>query len=73
MPRKASSVAFAVFGLVVGMVLTAHRRLLLSSRLLVGGALAVLIFLPHLWWEAVNDFPTLEFIRNAPAYKIVAM
>ncbi len=55
------------------MVLTAHRRLLLSSRLLVGGALAVLIFLPHLWWEAVNDFPTLEFIRNATAYKIVAM
>jgi hypothetical protein len=67
------SVAFGVFGLVVGIALTRQRRLLLSSRLLVGGALAVLIFLPHLWWEAVNGMPTAEFIRNAAAHKIVAM
>lgn len=67
------SVAFGVFGLVAGMMLTSSRRSLFSGRLLVGGALAALIFLPHLVWEAANGFPTLEFIRNATALKIVAM
>lgn len=67
------SVAFGVFGLVVGMALTPSRRYLLSGRLVAGGVLAALIFLPHVWWEIANGFPTSEFIRNATAYKIVAM
>ncbi|MBI4518792.1 MAG: glycosyltransferase family 39 protein [Deltaproteobacteria bacterium] len=67
------SVAFGVFGLLVGMALTPSRRLLLSGRLPAGGALAALIFLPHLAWEVANGLPTAEFIRNATAHKIVAM
>ena len=67
------SVAFGAFGLVAGIALTPSRRLLLSGRLLAGGVLAMLIFLPHLWWEVANGVPTAEFIRNATAYKIVAM
>jgi hypothetical protein len=67
------SVAFCVFGLIAGIALTESRRCLLSGGLVMGGALAALIFLPHLWWEASNGFPTAEFIRNATAHKIVAM
>jgi 4-amino-4-deoxy-L-arabinose transferase-like glycosyltransferase len=67
------SVAFGVFGLVAGMVLTPSRRYLLSGWLVAGGALAALIFLPHVLWEVANGLPTAEFIRNATAYKIVAM
>ena len=67
------SVAFCVFGLIAGIALTQSRRSLLSGQLVAGGALAALIFLPHLWWEAGNGFPTSEFIRNATAHKIVAM
>jgi len=67
------SVAFGVCGLIAGMVLTSSRRYLRSGWLLAGGALAALIFLPHLLWEIANGFPTLEFIRNATALKIVAM
>ncbi len=67
------SVAFGVFGLIAGMALAPSRRYLLSGRLVAGGALAALIFLPHLLWEVANGFPTSEFIRNATAHKIVAM
>jgi hypothetical protein len=67
------SVAFGVFGLIAGMALTPSRRYLLSGRLLASGALAALIFAPHLLWEVSNGFPTAEFIRNATAHKIVAM
>jgi 4-amino-4-deoxy-L-arabinose transferase-like glycosyltransferase len=67
------SVAFGVFGLMVGMALTSGRRQLLSGWLLAGGTLAALIFLPHALWEVAHGFPTSEFIRNATAHKIVAM
>lgn len=67
------SVAFGVFGLLAGMLVTPSRRCLFSGWLLAGGALAALIFLPHLLWEVANGLPTSEFIRNATAYKIVAM
>ena len=67
------SVAFCVIGLITGVALTPSRHLMRSGRLVVGGGLAALLFLPHLWWEAANGFPTSEFIRNATAHKIVAM
>jgi 4-amino-4-deoxy-L-arabinose transferase-like glycosyltransferase len=67
------SVAFCVFGLITGIALTPSRRLVLSGRLVAGGTLAALIFLPHLLWEVTNGLPTSEFIRNATAHKIVAM
>jgi len=46
------SVAFLAFGLGVGLVLTGQWRHL-ASRWLWGGALAaLLLFAPHLWWQA---------------------
>jgi hypothetical protein len=32
-----------------------------------GGALAMLIFLPHLIWQVLNGWPTIEFMRNSIA------
>lgn len=67
------SVAFLGFGLVVGLLLTRQRRLLANRWVLVGGAVAALIVLPHIVWQFAYGFPTAEFIRNATAYKITAM
>jgi dolichyl-phosphate-mannose-protein mannosyltransferase len=63
------SVAFLGFGLVVGLVATRARKHLLSRYLWAGGALAALLFAPHLVWEARNGAPTLEFMRNASELK----
>ena len=67
------SVGFLVFGLLVGLALTRHRRLLLSPWFWLGGAVAGLLFLPHIIWQIANGFPTLEFMRNASELKIQAM
>ena len=66
-------VGFLVFGLLVGLVLTSQRRLLLSAWFWFGGAIAGLVFLPHIIWQIANGFPTLEFMRNASELKIQAM
>lgn len=63
------SVAFLGFGLVVGLALTRQRRQLLSPWLWAGGALALLLFAPHLVWQATHGSPSLEFMRNASELK----
>jgi hypothetical protein len=63
------SMGFLGFGLVIGLALTPARRNFKSGWLWLGGAIALLIFLPHILWELHHGFPTLEFIRNATLHK----
>jgi hypothetical protein len=67
------SVGFLGVGLVVGLALTPARKYFLNRWLWVGGALAFLIFLPHIVWEIQDGFPTREFIHNATVRKNLPM
>jgi 4-amino-4-deoxy-L-arabinose transferase-like glycosyltransferase len=67
------SVAFLVFGVLVGLMLTRQRRHLLSPWFWLGGIVAALLFLPHVIWQIAHGFPTLEFMSNATAFKIQGM
>lgn len=57
-------------GFVAGLILTQHRRLLLTKGPWLAGLIAVLLFLPHILWQVQHDWPTLEFIRNATSQKM---
>ncbi|MBI2839594.1 MAG: glycosyltransferase family 39 protein [Acidobacteria bacterium] len=63
------SLLFLGLGLVVGLVLTSHRRLLLTRWPYVAGAIASIIFLPYVLWQIPRGWPTLEFMHNAATYK----
>jgi len=63
---KYSIVIFAS-ALIVGLLLTSQRRLLFTPWLLLGGAIAFLIFLPNLIWNIQNHWPFLELMRNVRA------
>jgi hypothetical protein len=54
-------------GLVLGLLLTTERRLLANRWLWVGGAIALLIFLPNLTWNIQHHFPFLELQANIRA------
>lgn len=58
------SMAFLGFAIVVALILTPLRRSLLRPWIWIGGAVALLIFLPNLIWEARHDYATLELLRN---------
>lgn len=66
------SVGFLGMALVLGMLFTAQRKQFLVPQLYFGGAVALLLFLPHLVWMARHDWLTLEFMRNASADKNAA-
>ena len=54
---------FAV-GIVAGVILTDARKYLRSKWLWYGVALAVLIFLPNLLWQAQNHFISVDFLKH---------
>jgi hypothetical protein len=58
-------------GLGVGLLLTPHRRVLQTGGPYLAAAIAGVMFVPHLLWQVANDWPTLEFMRNATARKMV--
>ena len=67
------SVLWLGAGLAVGLLLTSNHKFLLTQRLWIAAAIALLLFLPHIIWQVVYGFPTLEFIKNATANKYVAV
>jgi hypothetical protein len=58
------SVAFLLFGLFVGLVITPHRHFLKSRYLWLGAIACAVIALPNFLWQATNHFPFLELIHR---------
>jgi Dolichyl-phosphate-mannose-protein mannosyltransferase len=50
--------------LVIGLLLTAQRRLLWTPCVLAGGAIALAFLLPYVLWNVANGLPTWEFWHN---------
>ena len=61
------SIAFFVFGIVAGLLLTKQRRVFFDKWIWLGGLAAFLIFLPNLWWNIHYHWPFLELMRNIRA------
>jgi len=61
------SIVFFAAALPAGLLLTRQRRLLFTPWILVGGALALLIFSPNLIWNIQHHWPFLELMRNIRA------
>jgi hypothetical protein len=67
------SVLFLGAGVAAGLLLAREWRQLRDPRLYLGGAIAALLFAPHLLWQASHGWPTAEFVRNATAHKNLAL
>lgn len=51
-------------------ILVSRRELLRTRQLWFGAAIAAVMFLPHVAWQALHDWPTREFVANAQRHKI---
>jgi 4-amino-4-deoxy-L-arabinose transferase-like glycosyltransferase len=67
-----NKIGLLVFGLalLIGLLATSHRRHFADRWLYLAGVVAVAFVLPYILWNAVHNWPTLEFIENAKADKI---
>lgn len=66
------SMLFFGFAVFAGLILTPHRRRLLTPWPWIAGGLALLIAFPNVLWEIRQGWPTLEFMENARRYKNTA-
>lgn len=58
------STAFFGIAVVIGLVLTEHRREFTKPWIWFGALIALLIFSPNLVWQILHHFPTLEDLHN---------
>jgi hypothetical protein len=64
---------FGVFiiAFVLSLILAGKWKLIFNKWFLIGSLLALIIFIPNIIWQIVNDFPSLEFYRNINSDKNV--
>jgi hypothetical protein len=48
-------------GLLIILIILSNPRLLLKIRFYLAGILAFILFLPHLFWQYSNDFPSVKY------------
>jgi hypothetical protein len=63
------SILFLGFGIAVGVVVARRWDVLRERFFWMGGAVAALLFAPHLLWQQIHGWPTLEFMENARRLK----
>ena len=59
--------------LIVLFTLFSNTSLFRSWKVYLAGAIALLLFLPHLYWQYLHDFPSVQFHlfeRNASSYRL---
>lgn len=64
-------VLFLGFGVVAGVIAARRWDAFRKRELWLGGLVAALIFAPHLAWQQLHGWPTIEFIERANAVKNV--
>ncbi len=68
--QNKTSVLFLEFGVAAGLLAAWRIDVSRTPSFWLGGALAFAIFLPHLVWQEVHDWPTLAFMENARRFKM---
>jgi len=58
------TVAFFTISLLGGLLLTPQRKIFLNPHLYGAGALALLIFLPNLFWQYTHNFPVFTHMNE---------
>jgi hypothetical protein len=65
------STIFYVIGILVGMVLTNHRKLFQNRRFYVAIGISVLIALPNVFWQASVNFPVFSHMSGLRESQLV--
>jgi hypothetical protein len=58
------TMCFLIAGIAGGMLLTDARKYLVNRWFWAGVGLALLIFLPNLWWQVRHDFISFHFLQH---------
>jgi hypothetical protein len=63
------SMALLLAALLIGLLVTKERRVLTTPWLAVAAAIAAIIMLPNLWWQAAHDWPFFAVLQGDAAHR----
>jgi hypothetical protein len=66
------SMLWCAGGLVLGVLVSGKRRVFATPGPWLAATIAAVLFAPHALWQVHHGWPTLEFMHNATAHKMVA-
>jgi len=61
------NMAYFAIGMAIAIAATPARRHFRNKHLWLGGLMAAAIFLPNVWWQVSNGWPTLDFLKGLRA------
>ena len=65
------SALFIIAAIVIGLLLTKHRRIFLQAATYKIAVLALLIILPNIWWQYVHNWPLFHHMRELRETQLV--
>ncbi|QHL86978.1 glycosyl transferase [Nibribacter ruber] len=65
------NIAFLVVGLLPALAFSEHRRIFTQPALYAAAVLALLIFLPNLWWQYSHGWPVIHHMQELEATQLV--
>lgn len=65
------NIAFLLIGLVPGILVTEHRRVLTNKHFYFALVLALIIIAPNVYWQYTNDFPVIRHLETLATNQLV--
>jgi hypothetical protein len=65
------SILFFFTALIVGLLLSPHRKLFLSKKPYISLGIAFIIASPNIWWQIAHDFPILKHMAELERTQLV--
>jgi hypothetical protein len=59
--------------LIIGFVIISNFKLLKSLKFWIAGISAIILFIPHIWWQVANNYPSIKFhlVDRAEGFKLI--
>jgi hypothetical protein len=65
------SVLFLISAIVIGLLLTKHRKLLVQKRFYIAAVIALIIILPNVWWQYAHKWPLIHHMQELRETQLV--
>jgi Dolichyl-phosphate-mannose-protein mannosyltransferase len=65
------SVVFLIASILVGLILTKHRKIFLQKNIYVAIGVALLLILPNVWWQYAHKWPLLHHMQELRETQLV--
>lgn len=65
------SIVFLIASIIIGLILTKHRKIFLQKNIYIAAGVALLIILPNVWWQYSHKWPLIHHMQELRETQLV--